>query len=207
VNHIFYEPAGLFLWKTWHGNQTEENQNNLIMYTCPLIRAIIYSNPHLYPERSIYFNRSEAFNELVISAIQMLPKFNPERGTLHGFFSFKLFKALWDYCHSLEKQGMKGLPKKFDSENLFMDDMVELEGHNHAELEIFIEHLLKNADLTFFEIHTYNNLLGLIRTNPAKLVSNPVSVLHEVSGLSFSLVKSALVNLRIYYYYSERVKC
>ena len=214
---MFYEPAGLCLWQSWKDHPTEENQNNLVMYCSPLIKAIIYSNPHLQLEKSITReNFGVSFNELVIELIIRLPGFDPLKGTLHGYLSFKLFKALWNVCNTNKKGGMRGIPKVTEKVGTkkkvkysfpVFGEMDEIKSGDVIDLEIFLEHLLKNADLTFYEIHTFNNLLGLIRTNPAKLSANPVSVLHEQTGLSVAMTKAALANLQIYYYYSERVKC
>ena len=209
---VFYEPAGQVLWQTWQTDPNEENQNTFVSYMMPMIKALIYSSPHLYPNHQLTKAIYEVvFNELIITTILLMPKYDPCRGSMHGFFSFKLWRDLWTHCDRL---------KRFhDVSNSKIDvaDLTPVENTEMNDLIMLLTDLLEHAKLEFFELITFEHLLAILLSDHTSIIDlkqkdvnkqhkHIISIINKSCGLQKTLIKQALDKLWQYYTLPESIE-
>lgn len=208
AHYIFYEPAALMLWKTWEASRTLEDRNNFVEYCLPLIKSIVYANPHLYPGKRLTKDIFDTvYHELVITTILLMPKYDPARGKLHGFLSYKLWMDLWSKCKKLKQD-----------EDISIDEEPTVSHFNEVdELTSVISDIVNKANLEFYELITFEHLLAMVTQDGSAIVDRKsrnsitmqkkvINMLHKSCGLQKELIRVSLSNLWVYYTRPELIR-
>lgn len=74
-NIYFLETVGRHLWEKWNNDKSDENQNNFILYLCPIIDGVIFK----YGRHKHGLSYGEVFQGAIVKLIQSMPSFDPKR--------------------------------------------------------------------------------------------------------------------------------